>query len=243
MIPKIIHYCWFGGNPKSELILKCIESWKKFAADYKIIEWNENNFDLNKYKYVRQAYDKGKFAFVSDVVRFDVLNKYGGVYLDTDVELLAPIDSFMNSSMFMGFDKRNKVASGLIFGSISNHPILADVLTYYDTTPFIMSNGNIDTTTVVTILSDVLTANGYVLDGKMIKDESLTVYPSEYFDPLDYENEKLTITKNTIAIHYYAGSWKSKKDRIIARIGLMMKKIIGKDLYEKVARLKHKHWG
>ncbi len=117
MIPKTIHYCWFGDNPKSELIKKCIESWKEFAPDFDIVEWNETNFDISKYKYAKQAYEKKNYAFVSDVARFDVLNTYGGIYLDTDVELIKPIERLLNNNLFMGYDQKGLIATGLIMGS------------------------------------------------------------------------------------------------------------------------------
>lgn len=243
MIPKKIHYCWFGGNPKSELINKCIDSWKKYAPDFEIIEWNEDNFDIHKYKYAEQAYEIKKYAFVSDVARFDVLMNEGGIYLDTDVELLKPIDEFIKNEMFMGYDQKGLVASGLIMGSIKQHPILEKILEYYSANEFLLSNGRPNTTTVVTIVSDILTNLGFALDGEYANINGVVVYPFEYFDPFDYENNVMRISSNTHSIHHYAASWKSKKDMRIYKIGMAIKRIVGKESYDKIARLKHKILG
>ena len=120
MIPKIIHYCWFGYNKKPELIEKCIESWHKFLPDWEFREWNESNYNVNKNEYIKEAYKQKKWAFVSDYARFDILNQYGGVYLDTDVELLKPIsDEILQHEAFTGFQSNNRVNPGLIYGSIA----------------------------------------------------------------------------------------------------------------------------
>ena len=122
MIPKIIHYCWFGGNDKSELVERCISSWKKYCPDYKIIEWNENNYNVNKNKYTKYAYERQKWAFVSDYARIDIINTYGGFYLDTDVELMKSLDDLINNEIYFGIEKNtNKISTGLGFGSVKEH--------------------------------------------------------------------------------------------------------------------------
>jgi hypothetical protein len=241
MIPKTIHYCWFGDNPKSELIKKCIESWKEFAPDFDIVEWNETNFDISKYKYAKQAYEKKNYAFVSDVARFDVLNTYGGIYLDTDVELIKPIERLLNNNLFMGYDQKGLIATGLIMGSEPKKEMLEEILEYYSKKSFLLQNGLPDNTTVVTIVSDILKGNGFILNGDYYEDPStLTLYPSELFDPFDYENDRMKITDSTISIHHYAASWKSENDKRIYRIGKLIKKIVGNHAYDKIARIKHK---
>ena len=242
-IPKIIHYCWFGENPKSELIEKCIASWKKYAPDFKIIEWNENNYDIDRYIYTKQAYREKKYAFVSDVARFQVLFEYGGIYLDTDVELLKPIDQLLNTDIFMAYDQRSKIASGLVFGSTARNKILEQILDYYRNNNFLLSNGRPNTTTVVTIVSNVLENLGIKLDGDYFDIDGITMYPWEYFDPLNYETKEMRISSNTYAVHYYAMSWKSSKDLIIYRVGLAIKRVIGPRLYEKIALIKHRYLG
>lgn len=139
MIPKVIHYCWFGENPKNELIENCIKSWKKYAPNFEIIEWNESNFNVNKYLYSQQAYESKKYAFVSDVARFDILYNQGGIYLDTDVELIKPIDEFLDNRLFMGYDQKDLVASGLIMGAEKGHPLLQKIISFYQNNSFLLS--------------------------------------------------------------------------------------------------------
>lgn len=242
-IPKTIHYCWFGEKTKSELIQRCIDSWKKYAPDFNIVEWNETNFDINKYEYVKQAYNKQKYAFVSDVVRFDVLYRLGGIYLDTDVELLKPLDFLIEENIFFGYDQKEKIASGLIMGCIPEQKIIKEILDFYKKSSFLLPNGNPNMTTVVTIVSDILEKNGFKLDGTYYKRDGLTLYPAEYFDPYDVEKKKLSITEETVSIHHYAASWKSKKDMRIYAVGRFIRKIVGNKVYDKIARLKHKIMG
>ncbi len=242
-IPKVIHYCWFGGNPKSELINKCIESWKKYAPDFQIIEWNEDNYDVNKYIYTKQAYEKKKYAFVSDVARFDILYKEGGIYLDTDVELLKPIDFLLEEKVFFGYDQQKKIASGLIMGCLAGQSIIRDIIDYYSGNSFLLPNGVANTTTVVTIVSDVLVFHGFTIDGSYYKDEIITMYPAEYFDPYNIITKTMEITDKTVSIHHYAASWKSDRDMKIYAIGRFIKKILGETLYDKIARMKHKLLG
>lgn len=131
MIPKKIHYCWFGMGPKPPVFEKCYQSWKKYAPDYEIIEWNEDNFDISRFPFAQQAYDSKKYAFVSDIARLSVIYDHGGVYLDTDVELLAPLDVFLNNECFFFFQNVLNVATGLGFGSVAGHGALAHLLEDY----------------------------------------------------------------------------------------------------------------
>lgn len=243
MIPRIIHYCWFGGNPLPEEAVRCIESWKKYCPDYEIREWNESNFDIHKYKYAKQAYGKKKYAFVSDVARFDILFQYGGIYLDTDVELLRPIDSFLDQEAFAGYGQSGKICTGLIFGATAGNPLIQDALSYYTHNEFLLKNGLPNTTTVVTIFSEILSKHGFSLDGHFCQNPLLTLYPWDYFDPLNFDTKQMRITENTYSIHHYACSWKSERDMRVYKIGLVIKKAVGKDNYEKIARLKHKMLG
>lgn len=132
MIPKRIHYCWFGGNPKPEIIEKCIASWHIFCPDWEIIEWNESNYDISAYPYMKEAHNAKKWAFVSDVARLDIVAKHGGVYLDTDVELLAPIDELMQHNAFHIFETERNIATGLGFGASAGHPTVSAMLAHYE---------------------------------------------------------------------------------------------------------------
>ena len=158
MIPKVIHYCWFGGNPLPELALKCIESWKKFCPDYEIKEWNETNYDVRSCRYISEAYDAGKWAFVSDYARFDILYKYGGIYFDTDVELVSSIDDILQRGPFMGTQKGNPiiVAPGLGIAAAEGMPIYKSILDFYKNKSFYYPDGSPNTTTVVTYTTKIL---------------------------------------------------------------------------------------
>lgn len=140
MIPKIIHYCWFGGNPKPAIIEKCIDSWRTFCPDWEIKEWNESNYDINAYSYVAEAYSEKKWAFVSDVVRLDVVCSHGGVYLDTDVELFHPIDHLLECDAFFVFETNRNINTGIGFGSVKGHFSTSAMLAYYRNRHFRLKN-------------------------------------------------------------------------------------------------------
>ena len=206
-----IHYCWVGGSEKSDKIKMCIDSWKKFCPHAEIIEWNESNYDVRKNPYISQAYDQQKWAFVTDYMRFDILRKYGGVYLDTDVELLKDITPLTEDS-FMGFESRKYVAPGLIMHSKPGDELLTEILDYYD-----HLDGFTMDETVVTIVTGILEKHGLRRDNSVQTVAGYVIYPTEYFNPKggDYGMEK--ITENTYSIHHYEASWKSTLDRKIMR--------------------------
>ena len=184
MIPKIIHYCWFGHNKKSKLIKRCIKSWEKYCPDYKIIEWNEDNFDINICPYVKEAYDEGKWAFVSDYVRFYVLKKYGGIYVDTDVEMLKSIDKLRQNGAFAGFASDTIIATGLILCTEENNWLCQKVLNSYDGEHFI----NDDPAKILAIgrrVSAILEENGLILNGQTQTVNGFTVYEKKYFNSTD----------------------------------------------------------
>lgn len=207
MIPKLIHYCWFGNNPLPDIVLQCMESWKKMCPDYQIQLWNEKNFDVNCCTYVREAYDKKKWAFVSDVARIKVLDEYGGIYVDTDVEILKPLDELLNNKAFMGFQYGLGVNTGLIMGSEANHPILKEHLSVYDDMKFVKEDGSIDTTTCVDITTDILAKHGLELVNKEQIIGNVKIFPMEYFCPMNPLTGKIKITNNSYSIHRFIGSW------------------------------------
>lgn len=217
-IPKVIHYCWFGGKEIPKENKKCIESWKKFLPDYEIKMWNENNYNINVNTYVKQAYEAKKYAFVSDYARFDILYKYGGIYMDTDVEVLKPIDDLLMNKMFVGFEENEGINPGLIFGAIKGMDLIKEILDSYKNRIFKNSDGTLNTTTVVEYTTDILEQHGLKLNGKYQKINDLTIYPSDFFCPLDYKTKKLKITENTYTIHHYSASWHSKSQKIKTRI-------------------------
>ena len=216
MIPKIIHYCWFGGNPLSELAIKCIDSWKKYCPDYEIIQWNETNYDIkNCCDYVREAYDEKKWAFVSDYARLEIIYNNGGVYLDTDVELLRPLDTLLNNRCYFGAETTGYVATGLGFGAEKNNEIVKRLLDEYDNVHFIIGNKMYDLTPCPIRNSKPLVNLGYEYsDDKIwLFEDKCVVYPPDYFCPMDYGN--LAITSNSFSVHLYNASWLSEDEKRI----------------------------
>lgn len=221
MIPKIIHYCWFGDNPLSELNVKCIESWRNYLPDYEIREWNENNFDVNIIPYTKEAYKRKQFAFVSDYARFWILFHYGGLYFDVDVEIIKPLDKIISNGAFMGCEHwipTKGVNPGLGFGTQPGHTVLKEILQEYANLSFCNSQKK-QSGTVVTHTTAILCKYGLTDNHCIQQIAGITIYPQEYFCPL-YEGSK--ITENTVSIHHFDGSWldsygkaKKKLKRII----------------------------
>lgn len=210
MIPKIIHYCWFGGNPLPKSAQKCIRSWKKYFPDYEIKEWNEQNFDVNSILYTQQAYERKKYAFVSDYARFQILHQYGGLYFDTDVEVIKPMEDLLTKGAFMGIEKdadKVGVAAGLGLAAEPNMPIYKEIVDHYHQVPFVDKDGNQIPGTVVKHVTDVLIQKGFVLKDEIQHVADIWIYPNEYFNPLEDATGKLTITSNTRSIHWYSKTW------------------------------------
>lgn len=213
MIPKIIHYCWFGGNPLPKLAKKCIKSWKKYCKDFEIKEWNETNFDVSSAPlYVRQAYEAKKWAFVADYVRLYAMTKFGGIYMDTDVEVVSNLDVFLNNEAFSGFENDEYISTG-IMASEKGFPLFEELLSYYDNASFINEDGSLNMTTNVTVITDMCNKYGFVPNGKYQELAGLALYPKDYFCPKDYYGGEMTITENTACIHHFDGSWQSEEWR------------------------------
>lgn len=218
MIPKVIHYCWFGGNPLPDMAKQCIESWKKFFPDYEIIEWNETNFDLKGCDYCREAYQAKKWAFVSDYARFWILYNYGGLYFDTDVEVIKDMREIVNRGAFMGCEAVNKCAPGLGLGVNPGHDLYKEILDFYNTIHFINEDGTLNEQTVVFYTTNIMKEHGLQEVDKIQNIAGVYIYPAEYFCPMNYGTGKLMITKNTVSIHHYSASWHSKLDDIVYAI-------------------------
>ncbi|MBR1536807.1 MAG: glycosyl transferase [Treponema sp.] len=206
MIPKKIHYCWFGGNPLPEDAKRYIESWKKYCPDYEIKEWNEGNFDLDRYPYVREAYDNRKFAFVSDVARLYALYTEGGIYMDTDVEVLKPLDEFLKYAGVSGFESSTQIPTGLM-ASRDLHPLVKEWLDEYEGIHFVKEDGSFDLTTNVTRITNSCLKHGFIPNGELQTVADYTFFPSDYFCPKSHETGIISCTENTVAIHHFAGSW------------------------------------
>lgn len=207
MIPKIIHYCWFGRNPLPELALKCIESWKKFLPDYEIKEWNEDNYNVHKIPYISEAYNAKKYAFVSDYARFDILYEYGGIYFDTDVEVIKDLSPIIEYGAFAGVERAGELNAGLGIASPAAMEIFKEVLNSYADEHFINSDGSFNLKTVVTRVSDIFYKYGFVKENKIQDVAGVRVYPTEYFCPKNYKTGVLKISENSYTIHHYDGSW------------------------------------
>lgn len=238
-IPKVIHYCWFGGNPLPELAIKCIESWKKFCPDYEIKEWNESNYDVNKCAYVKEAYEAKKWAFVSDYARYDILYQHGGLYFDTDVELIRPIDDIIETGAFMGMenDQLYMVNPGLGLGATKGMDFYQNILDFYNNQHFIDESGQLNTTTIVRYTTDLLLEHGLKkLEGIQCVDE-IHIYPEEYFCPLNYETGEINITENTRSIHHFSQSWIDKEAQRLHKCEQFLKRKLGKKVGLKIARV------
>ena len=218
-IPKKIHYCWFGGNPLTELGERCLESWKKFFPDYEIIEWNESNYDVNKLTYIKEAYDEKKYAFVSDFARFDILYQYGGVYFDTDVEVIKDMRDIIERGAFAGLESPGDINAGLGLACSAQCNLVKEVIDSYKADCFINEKGELNLKTVVTRVSEIFEKHGLTKENAIQKVEEFTIYPVDYFGPKDIQTYVLNITENTRSIHHYDGSWatparkKFKNDR------------------------------
>lgn len=224
MIPKVIHYCWFGRGKMPEMALKCIESWKKYLPEYKIKEWNEDNFDLDMYPYVREAYDNRKFAFVTDVVRLYALYNEGGIYMDTDVEVLKSLDPFLHHNAFSGFEDDKNIPTG-IMASEKGGRWAKENLDYYNDKHFIKDDGTMDVTTNVQTITKIMLPYGLKQDNSYQDFPGLiTFYPKDYFCPKSYKDGKIYTTKNTVTIHHFAGSWLTQKEKRI----IILSKILGR---------------
>lgn len=213
MIPKVIHYCWFGKGKYSKKIEKCISSWKKYCPDYEIICWNEDNYDIYKNKYVEQVYGKRKWAFVSDYARVDIVYHYGGIYLDTDVELLKPLDGLLGCEMFVGMESKDFLNLGLGFGATKRHPYLKEIMEYYETREFVRGNGKMDLKACPVIQTEILMRHGLEKEDKYQKLEKCVVYPSKVFSPKSFQTGETHITNQTVSIHHYDMSWQSEKQK------------------------------
>lgn len=238
MIPKKIHYCWFGRKPLPKLAIKCIKSWKKFLPDYEIIEWNENNFDVNICTYTKEAYQAKKYAFVSDYARFWILYNYGGVYLDTDVEIIRPMEFLINKGAFMGCEIKTsntpwpQIASGLGIGASAKHPIYKEILEHYEQSHFILKSGELNYSTVVERVTNIFIKHGLKQSDEIQVCDGIIIYPPDFFCPKSFETREINVTKNTVAIHHFDASWMNG-----SFLFNLMRKLIGTEYTFKIKSL------
>lgn len=232
MIPKIIHYCWFGRGPLPPLAQKCIASWRQFLPDYEIKEWNEDNFDVNILPYTADAYATGKYAFVSDYARFWVLFKYGGVYFDTDVEVIRSMDDVLARGPFMGFEieeeKRLAVNPGLGMAAMPGMELYQNSLSRYETMSFSLEDGSLNPYTMIPMVTELLVAAGLKGEGTIEHIAGINIYPPEWFNPFDDLTGRLRKTENTRTIHWFAKSWMESEPSCVVFVKRALRRIIEK---------------
>lgn len=239
MIPKKIHYCWFGGKKLPEDVRKYIESWKKFCPDYEIIEWNENNFDVNENQYSKEAYEAKKWAFVSDYARLKVLYDNGGIYMDTDVEVCKSFDDLLMLEFFACYEN-DKISIGT-FGSSKNNSYVKLLLNDYNDKHFINENKHYDYTTNLMRITQI-TLKNFVLkkmDGYDLIKKNCVIFPSDYFIAKDMFSGKILRTQNTYAIHHYNGSWQNKEQKIKKNIRKILTQIFGENFVQFIFKIKN----
>lgn len=226
MIPKKIHYCWFGRGEKPKKAEKCLASWKKYCPDYEIIEWNEDNFDINQNPYTKMAYETKKFAFLSDYARLLIIYNEGGLYFDVDVEIIKPIDDLLENQAFFGFETDEYVNTGVGFGAEKHSQIVKMMLDEYDD----LLDGKNGTVGCPILNTRALIKAGLVANGKKQNINGIQVYPSDYFNPYDDPTGRLNKTENTYSIHWFAKSWMSRKNIIRSILTKPIHRLLGTNL-------------
>lgn len=217
-IPKIIHYCWLGGNPKPESVLKCIESWKKYCSDYEIREWNESNLDIAINDYTRQAYEAKAWGFVPDYLRLWIIYNYGGIYLDTDVQVIRNFDPLLKEAGFSGFEDRENISFGLGFGAEAGSPLIEKQMQVYDNLKFFNADGSLNRTPSPAYITPVMIAEGFHADdGSIQRINGFACYPPEYFCPKSFSTGITKVTKRTYSIHQFDASWYSEEEQLQRR--------------------------
>ena len=230
MIPKTIHYCWFGRGELTQLAKKCIASWRQFFPDYEIKEWNEDNFDVNIIPYTADAYKAGKYAFVSDYARFWVLYHFGGVYFDTDVEVIRPMDDVLKIGPFMGFEQmseRPAVNPGLGLAAEPRMPLYKAALDRFEHLSFQTENGSLNPYTMIPMVTDLLKERGLVGNGTIERFAGINIYPPDWFNPFDDATGRLRKTENTRTIHWFAKSWLPAEQAWKTRTKRLLRRFFG----------------
>ena len=235
MIPKKIHYCWFGGNEKSKLAKKCINSWKKYCPDYEIIEWNESNFDVTQNDYLRFCYENKKWAFLSDLARLMIIYSEGGIYFDTDVEMIKSIDFLLEYKAFFGFENRKNIATGLGFGAIAHHSVVKTMIDQYE---YLQRDKNKKYTLLKCPQLNTRALNewGVQLNGEIQYLKNMIILPVEYMNPYDDPTGVLRKTENTITIHWYSKSWLDRKSIVRSKITRPFHRIFGTECFKWVKK-------
>lgn len=220
-IPRKIHYFWFGGGEKSAKVRKCIDSWKKYCPDYEIIEWNENNYDIKKHPFMVKAYEDRKWAFVSDYARLDVLYEYGGIYLDTDVELIKNFDDLLENHAYIGFEREDLLGDGQGFGGEKGFPIFKEMMEVYDGLEEYIESPKLRT--------KVCLEHGLKPDGSRQTIDGMEIYPVDFFCPKNFKTGIVQITPNTMSIHHFDASWYPKSGRKYVYLMRFLNQTLGEE--------------
>ncbi|MBQ9639548.1 MAG: glycosyl transferase [Bacteroidales bacterium] len=244
MIPKVIHYCWFGRGALPTLAEKCIASWRKYLPDYEIKEWNEDNFDVRSIPYTAQAYDARKYAFVSDYARFWILYHYGGLYFDVDVEVVRPMYHIIDRGNFMGCERRAGTAlanmginPGLGLGVAPGLGLLKELIDLYGTLTFTRPDGSLNTKTIVEYTTECLVNHGLQNIDTPQLCANIWIYPKDYFNPINPQTGRIELSENTVSIHHYAASWVDNYSRFRGRIYHMLQRTLGNGLTTRIRGL------
>jgi len=214
VIPKKIHYFWVGGKAIPDEYKRYLDTWKRYCPDYEIIRWNEDNYDITKNTYMREAYESKQWAFVPDYARLDIVHTHGGIYLDTDVELLKNLDTLLVHDAFAGFEDKKHVAFGLGFGAVKGHEAIKALRDFYDTLSFINPDGSFNSTPSPKYQTEWLFNNGLKQNGKKQVVSGITIFPSDYFSPAAFNTSKIKITQNSYSIHHFGASWFSNEGKL-----------------------------
>ena len=229
MIPKKIHYCWFGKNELPTKAKKCSASWKKYCPDYEIVEWNEDNYDVHQNAYTTYTYDNKKFAFLSDYARLQIILREGGIYFDVDVEVVRSLDELLRYPAFFGFETEEYVNTGVGFGAEIGNKIVEGMLNEYN----LLLDGKHGTRGCPILNTEALEKKGLIRNGQKQQIEGAQIFPVEYFNPYDDPTGRLNKTTKTYSIHWFAKSWMGKKEILRSQILKPVHRIFGKDVFRR----------
>lgn len=239
-IPKIIHYCWFGGKEKSDFIKKCIKTWEKNLPGFEIVEWNEYNFNLKEHPFAEAAYETKKYAFVSDYVRVYVIYNYGGIYFDTDIEVRRNFLNKLTGARFViAFEQPDTLMTGF-FAAEKSSPIIKKILDYYENISFYNEDGSLDLTPNPIIFTKEIEKFGLTLNGQFQEiGDDMRIFPNEIFGGYNVYDMIYTISENTVLVHHYTASWRTEREKILIRLKKLFLKIFGVDFFRKLREIKH----
>ncbi|MBO4230928.1 MAG: glycosyl transferase [Bacteroidales bacterium] len=241
MLPEVIHYCWFGGNPLPQLAEKCLASWRKYLPEYEIRRWDETSFDVDSHPYTKAAYEAGLYAFVSDYARFKILYENGGLYFDTDVEVIKPMDDIVEKGPFMGFENdgtKGKMAvnPGLGIGAEPGMALFKEILDRYESLPFFLEDGARNPFSMIPLVTELLVAEGLKGGSGVERAGGVTVYPQSWFNPFDDATGRLRKTPDTRTIHWYSKSWMPKENSLIVMAKRLARRMLGGDTVAKIGK-------